>query len=647
VPTADNSKRNESNALPLAPDQIVNHKRPSDPQISPDGTRVLFVLRPISKSEEHEQSAIWMVGFDEGEPRQFSAGIAADEEPRWSPDGSRIALLSDRAERGKKSVYVMPAGGGEATRVFDQEGDMESLAWSPDGTRLSVLFTEPETEEEKKRKEERDDVRVWDTEYKFQRLWVIDPETRKAKCVSPPARHVVHYAWSPDSERVAINSLAAPLVDETFKPTDLSIISRAGGEPRKVHEPIGETNGLTWSADGAHLAWVGPAGRVINPDYAYSVPITGGQPTCLTSDYTGTVEHLAPIENGAALLIQGAEGLHSALHRLTWDGEMTPLMGCQRGGNLPKPSSITADGSRVAFIWEDGTNAPDVWVADLSASREKRVRRTRFNPELEQAALGIPEIVRWHSDEGVEIQGMLFKPYGYEEGKHYPLVVQVHGGPTSRWADEFTATWHDWAHSLAGRGIAVLMPNPRGSTGRGPQFSNAIYKDVGGGEFLDMMSGVDEMIERGIADPERLGISGWSWGGYMTAWTITQTDRFKAAIVGAGLPNMVSDNGIGDIPSANLSYFERSVYDDPEPYWERSAMRYLCNVKTPTLILHGEEDRRVAMPQGLELYTGLKALGVETWFVTYPREPHGIQETKHQKDLIERVVDWFTSRLNP
>jgi dipeptidyl aminopeptidase/acylaminoacyl peptidase len=153
------------------------------------------------------------------------------------------------------------------------------------------------------------------------------------------------------------------------------------------------------------------------------------------------------------------------------------------------------------------------------------------------------------------------------------------------------------------------------------------------------------MIERGIADPDRLGVGGWSWGGYMTAWTISQTTRFKAAIMGAGLPNMVSDNGIGDIPTANLSYFEKTVYEDPEPYWERSAIKHLWNVTTPTLILHGEEDRRVAMPQGLELYTGLRALGIDTQFVTYPREPHGIQETKHQKDLIERVIGWYTKYL--
>jgi dipeptidyl aminopeptidase/acylaminoacyl peptidase len=633
---------------PLTSEQIVNHKRPSDPKISPDGSRVLFTLRPISKSGEHDECAIWIVPFESGEPTQFTSATGADEEPCWSPDGSRVAFLSDRAERGKSSVYVMTVAGGEGIRIFDHEGDMASLTWSPDGSRLAVLFTVPETEEEKKRKEERDDVNVWDTEYKFQRLWVIDVDTKKAKCVSPPGRHVVQYAWSPNGQRLAINSIATPKVDEIFKATDLSIVSRDGGEPIAIHAPRGETQDLVWSGDGKRLAWIGPVARVVNPDYVYALSVDGGEPECLTPGYRGTVENLTPIDNGTELLVQGAEGLHSSLLRLTWDGTLTPILCSERGGSLPKPASITPDGRRCAFIWEDARTPPDVWVIDLGAGEKvKPLRRTHFNCELERAALGEPEIVRWESDENVEVEGLLFKPYGYVEGQTYPLVVQVHGGPTSRWADEFTGTWHDWAHSLAGRGIAVLMPNPRGSTGRGPEFSNAIFQDVGGGEFRDMMAGVDTMIERGIADPQRLAIGGWSWGGYMTAWAITRTNRFKAAIVGAGLPNMVSDNGIGDIPTGNLSYFERSVYEDPAPYWDRSAMKHLRNVTTPTLILHGEEDRRVAMPQGLELYTGLQSLGVETQFVTYPREPHGIQETKHQQDLIERVVDWYSKHLMP
>jgi dipeptidyl aminopeptidase/acylaminoacyl peptidase len=265
---------------------------------------------------------------------------------------------------------------------------------------------------------------------------------------------------------------------------------------------------------------------------------------------------------------------------------------------------------------------------------------------MEQAALGEQEIVRWESDPGVEIEAVLIKPHGYEEGKRYPLVVQAHGGPTAHWANGFYADWHDWGQYLAGRGFAVLMHNPRGSTGYGSGFMNALHGEVGHVELRDLMSGVDVMIERGIADPQRLGIGGWSWGGYMTAWTVTQTDRFKAAVMGAGLPNMVSDNSIGDIPGANLSYFETSPYEDPDALWERSAIRHIRNCTTPVLILHGEADERVNFFQSVEMYVALRELDKPHQFVTYPREPHGIRERKHQIDLIERVGRWFEDRLS-
>ena len=631
---------------PLTTEQLVTHRRPSDPQISPGGERIAFTLRPVSKEKEHPESAIWVVSFAGGEPRQFTAGQWDDEEPRWSPDGRRLAFLSDRAERGKKSVYIMPADGGEARRVFDQQGDMEQLSWSPDGRFLAVLFTDPETEEEKKRKEERDDARVWDTDYKYQRLWVIDVEAGTAKAVSPEGRQVWTYAWSPDSERLALNLTPTPRIDDIFLENEVVIVPRAGGDPTPVFRQIGMAEHLTWSQDGKYLAYRARAGRVVHGDYVYRIPVEGGEPVCLTPGYDGTSEALWPLGRDALLMVAD-EGVNMTLYRLSWEGERERLLAGEPLGTFAPVATADASGQRIAVVWEDARHAPDVWVLSRDDISLALQRRTHFNPELEAAALGELEIVRWESDPGVEVEGLLFKPVGYQEGQRYPLVVQIHGGPTWLWTNQFAATWHEWAHALAGRGYAVLMPNPRGSTGRGPEYSNALFGDVGGCEYRDIMAGVDYLIERGIADPERLGVGGWSWGGYMTAWIVSQTTRFKAAVMGAGLPNMISDNGLGDIPSANLSYFETSPYHDPEPYFERSAIRYIRNATTPTLILHGEEDRRVAMAQGQEMYVALRTLGVETQFVTYPREGHSIQERKHQVDLIDRVIGWFDRHLRP
>lgn len=634
-------------SAPLSFEQIVGWRRPSDPQVSPDGKIIAFSLKPVSNDEEHPKASIWVVPYEDGAARPLTGGNGLDDSPRFSPDGTRLAFLSDRSERGKASVYVMPVDGGEGVRVFDQQGELADLTWSPDGRFLAVLLTEPETEEEKKRKEERDDVHVWDSDYKYRRLWVIDTAKGTSRAISPERRQVHVYCWSTDSQRLAINTSLTPRVDDIFGVTDVSIIGLDDADTKPVFSPRSIAADLVWSNDGRALAYRGPAGRVVNDDYVYSISTDGGDPICLTPGYEGTIDHLGLAASGD-LYFSAFEGLNAVIYRLDWSGTRTRLSPVGFDGKITPPISLSGDGRRLAIVREDARHAPNVWAITLDdISPGAPNQRTTFSRDLELSALGEAEIVHWTSDPGVEIEGLLIRPSGYVPGERYPLVALVHGGPTWHWSNMFHATWHDWGQMLAGRGYAVLLPNPRGSTGRGPGFSNAIFGDIGGGEFRDLMSGIDAMIERGIADPQRLGVGGWSWGGYMTAWTVSQTNRFKAAVMGAGLPNMVSDNGLGDIPSANLSYFETTPYHDPEPYWERSAIRYIRHATTPTLILHGEADERVHPAQGREMYIALRTLGVQTQFVTYPREGHRIVERKHQLDLVERVVAWYDRFLRP
>ncbi len=633
---------------PLTPDQLATMTRVADARIAPDGSAVAFVVDPASKEGEHEQSAIWVVPFDAESPdeaRQFTTGIANDRSPRWSPDGRRIAFLSDRAERGKSSVYVMRADGGEGVRVFDRQGDVSGLTWSPDGRYLSVLFTEPETEDEKKRKEERDDRVLWDREQRYQRLWVIDPDAQTAVCASPEARQVRAYAWASDSERLAICTTANARMDEIFAENELAIVPRDGGATATILKRQGVTLDLSWSSDGRYLLFRSFAGQVVHGEHVYRIDANGGEQVCLTEGYAGTVEGLSSPDDGATFVLSCAEGVDFAAYRLSLDGELSPLLP-QREGWSDVPVSLSRDGSRLALVWQTGVEPENVHVAEVVEGRAGDLRGvTDFNPELTKAALGTVLSTHWSSDKGVEVGGLLVLPHGYVEGRRYPTIALVHGGPTWAWSRWFHASWHDWGQMLAGRGYVVLLPNPRGSTGRGTEYMNANAGDIGGGEFRDMMTGLDALVERGIADADRLGIGGWSWGGYMTAWAVSQTTRFKAAVMGAGLPNMVSDNYIGDIPSANLSYFAKSAAHDPEPYWERSAIRYIRNVTTPVLILHGEADDRVHPMQGKEMYTALRTLGVPVEFVTYPREGHGIRERKHQIDLMNRVIAWYDRYL--
>jgi dipeptidyl aminopeptidase/acylaminoacyl peptidase len=379
-------------------------------------------------------------------------------------------------------------------------------------------------------------------------------------------------------------------------------------------------------------------------DSIWVVPLGGGDARNLMPELTGVVEEIAPLPGApgqvAARIIERTHGRIYAVD--VTDGTLTPLTppALAEQGSVLDGITFAANGRRVAAIWSDATTPEEVYLGDVQGAIEPV---TSFG-EAFRGRLQPTEHVTWMSD-GVEIEGILTYPAGYQPGVRYPLVVEIHGGPSWQWEDRAMLDWHDWAQMLASRGYAVLMPNPRGSTGYGHAFQQMLQDDVGGGESRDLVAGALAMVERGIAERERLGIAGWSWGGYLTAWTITQTDIFRAAVMGAGLSNMVSDHGQGDIPSANLLYYPSQPYDHIDSYWNSSPIRYVAAVRTPTLILHGDEDARVHPAQGMEFFRALKIRGVPVRFVRYPREKHGFEERAHQIDLMQRIIDWFEQHL--
>jgi dipeptidyl aminopeptidase/acylaminoacyl peptidase len=292
----------------------------------------------------------------------------------------------------------------------------------------------------------------------------------------------------------------------------------------------------------------------------------------------------------------------------------------------------------MACVLEEVDQPGEVFVGELGG--EPR-RVSAFNTHLKEVALGRGETVEWLAPDGLRIEGVLIYPANYQQGKRYPLIAHIHGGPTWQWLMRFLGGWHDWGQWLAAQGYAVLLPNPRGSAGRGREYAWNNQRNWGHGDFGDVLSGVDALIERGIADPDRLGIGGWSYGGYMTAWAIGHTDRFKAAIVGAGVTDLLSFQA-ADIPAwLPTQMMLAPSYREPEVYLRSSPITYVADAKTPTLILHGASDERVRLGQGKELYHALQALGVPTEMVIYPREPHIFQERNHQRDVLTRVAAWF------
>lgn len=648
---------------PISIEDAITQRAPGDIVMSPDGSRLIFSLGWISKKGEHAEADLWIAATDGSGLRRLTSGESNDTQPRWSPDGSLVAFISDREKRGTGALFVISPDGGEAVRVSEWDAAISSPVWSPDGTRVAVLAVDPETEEEKKRKEDRDDTFVHQEDEKFARLAVVTlpDDPLGAATVEPvePQRllegdwHVWQHAWSPDGTQIAVTVAPHLGFDVSFNQMTLGLVPASGGELTPVgsgEPPFRAPGSLAWSPDGSQLAVLAAfdmkrdAGEAI---FLVDAANPSNVRELLRDEDASTLGIAWPMEDHLAAL--RLQSVNARVVTIPLDGGATePLFHTEQGGvwstggafgsGTPLGMAFSADGGRFAATWADSTHPEEVWAGVVGAAPRQI---TNFNAALAERALGKTEVLRWKADDGLEVEGLLIYPVGYQEGTAYPTILHIHGGPSWAWDEHLYANWHDWGQYLAGNGYAVLMPNPRGSTGRGSAYQIANHADWMGADYRDSQAGLDLLIERGIADPERLGVGGWSYGGLTTAWTVTQTNRFKAAIVGAGVTNRVSMQGTTDIIVWAGSWMTAEFAEDPDAYWHGSAMRYVGQVTTPTLVLHGGNDDRVPVSQGWEMYNALKTTGVPTKMVVYPREPHGIGEYHHQRDLLERVLGWF------
>jgi dipeptidyl aminopeptidase/acylaminoacyl peptidase len=628
-------------ARTLTLDDIFAIERVSDARISPDGARVAFVVaRDYTEGERKlPAAAIWTVPFDGSAPaRQFTAGLHTDTSPRWSPDGKALGFLSDRVEGDKLQVYVMPADGGEARKVTSAKAGVAAFAWSPDGARIAYLAPDAPSEEEEQRQKDRDDAIHVDHDYHFTRLWVVDAAGGEARALTPAEYQARDFAWR-DAGWAVITS-------PTPKEDDFSLAwpLRLVGEDGAVSDywvgkyPIQ----LAASRDGRSLAWIhsGVAGKE-SADEVW-VAQEGEQPRVAISDYSGGVARAEFTPDGRALLLVGVAGTWTELGRLDLESGAVETLLADRTLESSFASeyqvSLSADGTRMAYALEDVDQPAEIFASEPGG--EPR-RITAFNQHLKEVTLGRGETVEWSAPDGLRIEGVLVYPANYEEGKRYPLVTHLHGGPTWQWSRRFLGAWHDWGQWLSANGYAVLLPNPRGSAGRGREYAWCNQRNWGHGDLGDVLSGVDAMIARGLADPDRLGVGGWSYGGYLTSWTIGQTERFKAAIAGAAVTDLLAMEAC-DIPTwLPTSMMLAPMHEDQEIYLRCSPMTYVGKAMTPTLVLHGAADDRVPLGQGRALYNALRARGAPTEMVIYPREPHIFQERGHQRDLLSRVSGWF------
>jgi len=637
----------------IQPEDLVDIRGVSDVQISPDGKRVaLVVTEPADpkKPQQARDSNIWIVPSDGSEPpRIFAASPKKESQPRWSPDGRYLAFLSDRGspvgeeKEAKNQLYLIRSDGGEAEQVTNLAGEVLTLRWSPDGKMIAFTVRDAKSEEEqKKQKDGYDEVHV-DRNYKFARLWRVSLADRKPEQVTRQDFEVSEMSWAPDGGELVLRVASTPRKDDIYWQSKLVVVRRLTGEiTRTLAEPVADISGsLRWSPDGKVIS-TGLFTPARIAAWMSLVPAEGGPPRHLMKDYRGTIWGVEWTPDSRTLIAQSIEGTQAKLLSIdSSSGTVSHLIDSPvRGQNF----SLSADGRTIAYLQQPPDSPGDVWVMTIGQSPR---RVTNFHPQVASWRLGGLREITWkNKKDGLTLCGVLITPPDFKSGQAYPTIVQVHGGPMWAWPLAWHGSWHDWGHYLASHGYVVFLPNPRGSTGQGWQFAEANRDDWGGMDFQDIMSGVDYLVEEKIADPERLGIGGWSYGGFMTSWAVTQTSRFKAAVVGAAVTNLFSFNGTTDItPSFLRNYFVDLPFRRRAAYDNHSAMTFLQNCKTPSLIIHGDTDERVPVTQGWEFYNGLRMLGVEAEMVVYPREHHSIVERPHQLDLLRRVLAWYDKFL--
>jgi len=678
---------------------MADFARLADVQISPDGALVAFVAGEQFKTDSAwAKSQIWVVPTTGGEARPFTGGPRTDNTPRWSPDGRTLAFLSDRQEHGRQQIYLLDRAGpssgsgvtGEAHRLTDLQGEIHELEWSPDGTQLAFLLTDPDTEEERRRKHDKDDAIEVERNHKWRRVWTVDVVSGATRQITSGDAQVWEFSWAPDG---GFALLVGPEPYEwSWFVARLARVGADGGVPKTIYSvPEKQFASPRVSPDGAQLAFLSCiwSDRGINGGDVFIMRLEARgwgledtdadaqqasslqSPVAnLTEGYAGSIWWIQWSADGAALDYIAYEEGQAAIGRIdvATGARITRWRGAVAFRENASSHYIARDTGAIAVLREDAARPHDVWLAEPtndqrpktnsssdSISRDETTlvvspsslvdlewrQLTQLHPQVCNLALGATRVLRWRGSDGLPIQGLLILPVGYQEGERVPLITWVHGGPAWLYTHSFYGAGRYPEQLFAGAGYAVLLANPRGSAGWGVAFTEANIGDFGGRDYQDIIAGVDHVIALGIADPDRLGIGGWSYGGFMTAWAVTQTNRFKAAMMGAGICNWRSFHGVAEIGTWDQISYRASPYEQGGRYDRFSAIHYIDRVTTPTLIVHGVEDVIVPVGQSYEFFRGLKDHGVPTELVVYPREPHGFRERGHNIDRFRRFLAWF------
>jgi dipeptidyl aminopeptidase/acylaminoacyl peptidase len=630
----------------LTAELVVDGAVPKEPVISPDGRWVAYVVAPVGQRGKRRLSALWLAAADgSSPPRQLTAGTAADSGPRWAPDSASLFFLSDRT--GSVQLHRIRVDGGEAESLTDWQGEVYDFCPLADG-RVAVVAADEPTEEEQRRRADRDDAIVWSEPRGHGRLRRLDPVTGELQVVGDlRGRHVAELAQRPDGGPLAVISWVNRENDPGAITNELHLIDLATGAVQDLGRVAGFARSPAWWADDgtwhlAYLAEPSPYGGFAIYDTVPAETGSASEPRDLTTGMDVTPEALTQVADGPPLALFG-RGLDTEIHRL----DPGPLRFQRLSASAGLIDSLTASrsGAVVAALTTTAHEPANVHAGSPGGALSQ-ISDTR--PELRGIQWGTQERLSYQASDGLALDGLLILPPGRSRADGpFPLVTLVHGGPDDRYADQFMLGPHANGQWLATAGYAVFLPNPRGSTGHGPQFQAMVVGAPGGAEWSDILAGIDMLVAAGVADPDRLGIEGASHGGFMAAWAVGQTDRFKAAMMLAGICDWGVLAGTGEYGSMDGVLAGSFGWEGtgPHPHDLVSPISFASKVRTPMLIVHGEDDTNVPFGQAVYFHRALSRYGAEHELVAYPREGHGLRERNHQRDLLLRTRAWFDRYL--
>jgi len=616
------------------------------PRISPDGSRVAYLVAENKMEKDKPWKSVtqlWLVPTSgpASAARQYTRGEESVSGVQWSPDGKMVAFQMNAGEDKDKKpqVWFMYVDGGEPWQVTKHKSGVRSFEFSPDGKTLLLVATVPEPEDQEKRTKNKDDAEVVDHDMRMAQLWTWSLSSGEEKQITRGDFTVSDPRWSPDGTHITFTSNPTPRLDDGSLQTAW-VLDVGGEKQRKVSDTTDFTHTARWSPGGKWIAYLVSRDGPFYQTNLYVAGADDGKGKKLSTGFELSAGE--PVWSPDGKTVYFSSNTRESVQIFAADlsaGSVRQLTERPGAMNL---AEISLNGQTAIGTWSDPEHPAEVFRSDLKFSSIQPI--TSQNAWLGDYALGGTEVVKWKSSkDGMEIDGIVTKPVDFDPSRKYPFLLNPHGGPTGASLLTFNPT----EQIMAANGYLLLEPNFRGSTGRGEKFAGANQNDWGSGDYKDDMSGVQSMVDKGWADSDRLGAFGWSYGGFMTMWIDTQTDKFKAISPGAGLPDLYSMYSQTDIHRYMTMFFDnKEPWDNFQEYWDHSPMKYIENVKTPTMILHGQSDTRVPIPQSEEFYRGLYQRHVPVEYVTYPRENHGFVEPRHIQDRWQRYLVFFGKYLN-